>query len=325
MSMIALAFVFGALAPGLPIDAEEAGRVAFVRFTEAAGRSALDPVVEGLREADAIVLTERPQCGAPDLDALACLKDADRSVGVVLQLGASIGDDARVVATIDCAAAGLDRYVRLLGGPFASDTAARAWGREALADALRARLVACDVLPARVTTENALPAGTVVALDGERLATLDVERSLDVVGLESGRRRFSFENEDFEVAPLELDARAGTTVSARARVDRIVNRPRWLFLSAAGASLAAGAALFGARHDQRSGRCVTTGDTCDVDAARDARLEGQIDLGVPATMLVAGGTGLAVSELALPRKEPWWLVTLIGAASAGLSALPWLF
>lgn len=324
MSLTALAFALAAGAAPT-FDAEEAGRVAFVRLTEAPGRSALDPVLDGLRAADAVVLSEQPQCGAPDLDAVACLKRSDRSVGVVLQLGAELGEDAPVVATLDCAGGGLDGFERVVGGPFTDDASARAWGRDELGAAIRRRLEACDTLPARVTSDNALPAGTTVQLGGARLATLAAEAPLDVVGLAPGLRRFTFQNPRFNVEAWAVDAAAGETVTGHVPVARRIERPRWLLLTAAGASVAAGAALFGARHAQRSGLCLTGGATCDVDTARAAHLDGTIDLGAPATMLAAGGVGLAVGELAVPRKEPWWLIGIIGAATAGLSSLPWLF
>lgn len=314
-----------AAASAAPLDAEEAGRIAFVRFTEAPGVGAVDRVLDGLRaellERHGVVMVERRECGAPDLDALACLRDADPSIGALLQIGSGLGDDAPVVATVDCVDE--DRFERRVGGPFGDDAAARRWGATVVAAALLGRLRACAALPARVASRGPLPAGTVVRVDGRRLGTLEVERPLEVTSLSAGRRRFELSAERFEMETFEVQAVPRETVQVDVDVERIRQRPRWPFLALSVASVGAGVAFFVARHEQRSGDCISTGD-CALDAARDARLEGETDLGAPATALVAGGAGLGVAELVVPRREPWWLVALIGAASAGVGALPWL-
>lgn len=311
--------------PSPPIDAAEVGRVAFVRFTEAAGRSPVDPVLDGLRRSlldeHGVVLVERVECSAPDLDALSCLSGAGPSFGAILQIGAGLGREASVIASVDCR--DQDRFERMVGGPFERDADAVRWGEGPLAEALIDRVRSCSALPARVFSAAVLPAGTLVWLEGRRLATLDAPRALDITSLNAGSRRLSFDSPGHHVPATSVEARPGDRVRAQLTVEPVVKRPRWLFLSLAGASIGAGVAMFIARNELRSGDCVSFG-SCDVDPARDERLADEMDLGVPATMLVAGGAGLAAGELALPRKEPWWLVTLIGVASAGLSALPWL-
>jgi len=312
-------------APMETVDAAEVGRVAFVRFAEAAGGSAADPVLEGLeaalRRRHGITMVEQRACTAPDLDAMACLRGAEASIGAVLRIGAATEPDAPVIASVDCPA-GRDRFARLLGGPFRDEDAARRWGAGTLADAVLERVQACGSVPARVRTENALPPGTVVALDGRRLTTLESAARLEVTSIRAGRRRLEFDAEGHAIRSVEVDARPHETATVRVDVDSAVGRPRWLVLAVAGAGVAAGAGLFVARHAQRSGDCVSFSGDCGLDGPPDARVA---ELGIPATMLVAGGAGLAVAELAIPRNEPWWWGALAGAAAAGLSVVPWLW
>ncbi len=308
-------------------DAKEVGRVATVTFVDGPGRTALDPVLDGVRrrlaEDHGITLLERPDCGASDIDALACLRSVDDTVGAVLQLGASIEFADRVVATVDCSTD--DQRERLSGGPFLDDRSARAWGAGALAEALVERVRTCATMPGRIRTDRALPAGTIVALDGQRLGSLDADAFVVVASVAPGRRKFTFERSQWTFEPAWVDVVSGEEVTLMVQAQKERLRPRWAFLLTSGVLLAGGAALFAVRHDELSGSCVSFEGDCSTDETRDARGIDTDALGAGASALVAGGAGLGLAELLIPRREPWWLVSLIGLASASVAVVPWLF